>query len=119
MELLQRIIILAERGSKVGQTILIPPRSLSDRQLEIAAALLWLHDMELPYPVAPPQFIDEMRNRHSKATRCLAPAFDGALFSQRAIILRARLALKLTKHGPSARPPACPQRPRNIPDWQD
>jgi hypothetical protein len=51
VERLRQVLMLAKAGSQAGQTMLVPPRSLSDRQREVAAALLWLHDMELPYPV--------------------------------------------------------------------
>ncbi|WP_311269589.1 hypothetical protein [Sphingobium sp. WCS2017Hpa-17] len=51
LERLRQAIIAIEANAAAGETLLIPPRSLSPHDRHVAAALLWLHEMELPYPV--------------------------------------------------------------------
>lgn len=56
-ERLRQSLIIIQTSASTGEQLLVPPRSLPPHHRRVAAALLWLHQMELPYPV-------EVRSAH-------------------------------------------------------
>lgn len=56
----QAIVVLGANAA-LGKPVILPPRELSKAHRQVAAACLWLHEMELPYfpgtviaPMVPP-----------------------------------------------------------------
>lgn len=50
VERLRQALIVIQAKAAAGEQLLVPPRSLPPHHRRVAAALLWLHEMELPYP---------------------------------------------------------------------
>lgn len=51
VERLRQSLIVIQAKADAGEQLLVPPRALPPHHRRVAAALLWLHEMELPYPV--------------------------------------------------------------------
>jgi hypothetical protein len=51
LERVRQSLIAIQAHAAAGELLLVPPRSLSAHHRHVAAALLWLHEMTLPYPV--------------------------------------------------------------------
>lgn len=51
LERVRQSLIAIQAHAAAGELLLVPPRSLSAHHRHVAAAMLWLHEMELPYPV--------------------------------------------------------------------
>ena len=49
LERVEQAIVVATANASAGELVILPPASLSGPSREIAAALLWLHRMELPF----------------------------------------------------------------------
>ena len=50
VERLRQSLIVIQASTAAGEQLLVPPRSLPPHHRRVAAALLWLHEMALPYP---------------------------------------------------------------------
>jgi hypothetical protein len=50
LERLKQALIVIQANAAAGEQMLVPPRSLPAHHRRVAAALMWLHEMELPYP---------------------------------------------------------------------
>jgi hypothetical protein len=60
-ERLTQAIVVLGANAALGKPVMLPPRELPEHHRQIAAACLWLHEMELPYfpgtviaPTSPP-----------------------------------------------------------------